>query len=46
MNTLSIRIITCTAALLMAVGFSSCRTTKGLGQDIQNLGSTMERAVP
>ena len=34
------------AALLLTLAFTGCRTVRGVGQDVQSFGSTIQRAVP
>lgn len=38
-------ILTAVAALLLTLTFTSCRTVRGVGQDVQNLGSGIQRVV-
>lgn len=39
-------LLTAVVALLLTLSFTSCRTVRGVGQDVQSIGSTIQRAVP
>lgn len=43
-NTLYLRLIL-TAAVIIGVGFTSCRTFRGFGQDVEHAGHHIERAA-
>ena len=38
-------IVTVTVAVLFALGLSGCNTVKGMGQDLQKAGESIEGAV-
>lgn len=43
MNTPLRLFIVATTAFIITLGCASCNTTQGMGRDIQQLGSTIER---
>lgn len=45
MNTLLRLFIVAITTAFITLGCTSCQTTQGMGRDIQQLGSTMERKI-